>query len=352
MRIGIVLATYGEPPESGFAAQWMYSYRILKRLTRKIAAIPAPVLPIIATSRAITRVKMWRRHNFSSPLEPLHQQTVEALEHTLQRRLAGSAGMGAEIFVVPGYEFRRPDIGDAVEDLRESGCSHIIVVPMYIAEGDFTHGMTRIGVDDALARTRWPGHRLSMCSLAERHDTEQRLADTITRHLLGSIRRRGIEGPLENWAVLLAAHGTVVSPLPGVDNGLEQFGRVLHRVKVALRPHTGLVRVGWLNHTRGGRWTTPAVPQALEYIRERGYDNLIYFPWGFTTDNAETALEGKIALEELADPFARIEHIGCLNAEEHFIQLLADRLCSHIGQLTTPHLASTPARPLQPALSA
>jgi protoporphyrin/coproporphyrin ferrochelatase len=343
MRIGVILATYGEPPESGYAAQWMYSYRILKRLTRKVAAIPAPVLPIIATSRAITRVKMWREHGFSSPLEPLHLQTVEALE----KKLATRFGPDAEIFVVPGYEFRRPDLSDAVETLRESGCAHIVTVPMYIAEGDFTHGMTRLGIDDCLAKTRWPAHRLTMCSLAQCPVTEQSLAELMTRHLLRAVRRRGIQGPLDNWAVLLAAHGTVVTPLPGVDNGLEQFGRMLHRVKVALRPHSGLVRVGWLNHTRGGRWTTPAVPQALEYIRQRGYDNLIYFPWGFTTDNAETALEGKIALHDLANPFRRVEHIECLNADESFIELLADRVCEHIS-----HLDGSPTRTFHPALSA
>ena len=52
MPVGVVLATYGEPQRNSFAEQWMYSYRILERLTRKIAPIPRPVLPIIATARA------------------------------------------------------------------------------------------------------------------------------------------------------------------------------------------------------------------------------------------------------------------------------------------------------------
>jgi hypothetical protein len=36
----------------------MYSYRILKGLTRKIARIPASLLPVIATARARGRVKL------------------------------------------------------------------------------------------------------------------------------------------------------------------------------------------------------------------------------------------------------------------------------------------------------
>jgi protoporphyrin/coproporphyrin ferrochelatase len=326
MRVGVILATYGEPRENGFAAQWMYSYRILRGLTRKIAPVPAALFPIIATARALNRVKLWREHQFGSPLEPVHEQTVALVEERLAERF------GNDVRVVAGYEFRRPDLSDAVRRLKELACEHAVVVPMYIAEGDFTHGMTRIGIDDALARTGWERRRLTMCSMTENEFWEDRLATTLAEHLLDVLRGRGVSS-LGDYAVLLAAHGTVVTPVPGVDNGLEHFGRVLHRIKTKVRPHFGLVRVGWLNHTRGGEWTSPPVTEALATIREHGYDRLVYFPWGFTTDNAETALEVRVALAGMANPFPSVEYIECMNTREPFIRLLAERISDHIAQV-------------------
>jgi ferrochelatase len=325
MKTGVVLTTYGEPDHNTFGAQWMYSYRILERLTRKIARIPKPLLPVIATARARARVAMWRQHAFASPLEPLHERTVEAL-----RRELGERGQG-ELLVTRAYEFRRPDLGDALAELTAQGCERAVVVPMYIAGGDFTDGMTRIAMGDALRRRReWSEAKLAYCLLSGERSATERLALTLAGHCLRRVRAVDIPRPAREWALMLAAHGTVITPPSGVDNGLAHFGRVLLRVKALLRPHFGLVRIGWLNHTRGGKWTTPPVNEALRYVRERGFEQLVYFPWGFTTDNAETALEGRVALAGVSPAFARVEYLPCLNADSEFVSLLADRVLETI----------------------
>src|SRR5436305_11795003 len=100
MPTGVILATYGEPAINSFSQQWMYSYRILKGLTRKIAKIPAPLLPVVAIARARGRVKLWRENSFASPLEKLHRDTVAALRAELASR-------GSDTLVIPAYEFRR-----------------------------------------------------------------------------------------------------------------------------------------------------------------------------------------------------------------------------------------------------
>jgi len=176
---------------------------------------------------------------------------------------------------------------------------------------------------------------LTMCSLARCSFTEQRLAEVLAEHVLASTRQAEISD-LRRWAILLAAHGTVVDAMPGVDSGLLQFGRVLHRIKALLRPHAGLVRVGWLNHTRGGRWTSPAVADALKLVRERGYERVVYFPWGFTTDNAETALEGRIALADMSPPLEKVHYVTCLNTSPAFVALLADRVLDHVADISEP----------------
>jgi protoheme ferro-lyase len=339
MPIGVIPTTYGEPPRNSFAEQWMYSYRILLGLTRRIAPIPRLLLPIIATSRARGRVKLWGENGFSSPLEPLHERTVEALDGELRRRGAD------DLIVVPAYEFRKPGIGEALRQVKRLGCDRAVVLPMYVADGDFTHGITRLKVGDALAAgkiARDVPSEVSLCMLADDEATTDRLAGVLAEHCLASMRARGVETGAKDWAIMLAAHGTVVNPPAGVDNGLNHAGRVLIRLKAMLRPHAGAVRVGWLNHTRGGKWTTPPVAEALAKLRERGFGKLVYYPWGFTTDNAETALEGRVALAAMPEPFGRVEYLECLNSGEGFVKLLADRVCEHLG--VTAERASEPRR--------
>lgn len=332
MSLGVILATYGEPTRNSFTEQWIYSYRILKGLTRKIAQIPAPVLPMIATARACSRVKLWKGEDFVSPLEPLHEQTVCALQDELAAR-----ELPDKIQVIRAYEFRRPNLTDALRELRTRGCDQAIVVPMYIAPGDFTDGMTQFGIDDALKRLpEWKQEQVTMCNLADTPDTVDRLAGVLADHCTNALTSRGITAPSDDWALLLAAHGTVIDPIPGVDTGLVAFGQVLSRLKTLLRPQFGLVRVGWLNHTKGGKWTTPAVPEALEYIQGRGYSRLVYFPWGFTTDNAETSLEGRMFLKEMKTPFERVEHLPCLNEHDGLVKLLADRVLSCLDKTQAP----------------
>ena len=53
--VHVVLVTYGEPPTPAFAGHLAYSWRILLGLTRTIADIPRPLLPLIALARARTR---------------------------------------------------------------------------------------------------------------------------------------------------------------------------------------------------------------------------------------------------------------------------------------------------------
>ena len=145
---------------------------------------------------------------------------------------------------------------------------------------------------------------------------------------------------------MLAAHGTVVNPPAGVDNGLAHFREVLEPLEAAIAPRAGAVSVGWLNHTRGGEWTRPAVPEALAELRARGFKKLVYFPWGFTTDNAETMLEGRIALRDMTDPFERVEYLECVNSYPALIGLLTDTI-ERAGGLRTAR--RDPTRTFAPA---
>src|SRR5690606_20019534 len=131
--------------------------------TIKVAKIPKPLLPIIATVRGWQRVKMWNDNQFISQLEPLTDQTVEAL----QTKLADTS-WGSDLVVTRSYEFRRPALLDVLPPLLKQGYERFVIVPMYMGTGDFTHGMTEIAMREALEGV--PGLRaeqLEMCGLTD-----------------------------------------------------------------------------------------------------------------------------------------------------------------------------------------
>src|SRR5205085_11488246 len=75
----------------------------------------------------------------------------------------------------------------------------------------------------------------------------------------------------------------------------------------------GYVTMGWLNHIYGGRWTEPPADQALKHIAEAGFENVVYYPFGFLADNAESLLEGRVAPR--TQPGLAHVHIRCLNGD-------------------------------------
>src|SRR6476660_8282552 len=105
----VILSTYGEPPEARFVDQLRYSWRILLGLTRTIAPIPKPVLPLIALSRARLRNRLWTTERYRSPLEPLTARQGDELWVALTA-LDPSHDWRVQV----AYEFRAPLLRDVL----------------------------------------------------------------------------------------------------------------------------------------------------------------------------------------------------------------------------------------------
>src|SRR5262249_2678431 len=176
----VILLTYGEPPRADFFAQLRYSWRILLGLTRSVADIPAPLLPLIALMRAWTRTSTWARERYRSPLDPLtHEQAselqpaLEALEPAIEWR------------VHVAYEFRDPLLTACLGALP--GDEPALVVPAYVADSAFTHQLAR----DTLARwlSRRGGRAAPIAVLPPL--PLDALAQLNARHLMATLETRG-----------------------------------------------------------------------------------------------------------------------------------------------------------------
>ncbi len=302
----VILLTYGEPPAATFAPQFTYSWRILFGLTRAIAPIPAAVVPMIAFQRARLRVKMWRDEGYSSPIEA---ETIvqRDLVAAALARLDPSTRWDCQV----AYEFRKPLLEDALRALPAG--EPVRILPMYLADSAFTHALARTKVAPFAAAGRDVAVAPALSADV--------LAELSSAHVLQSLAAQGFAiGP--DTALLLAAHGTLVDPPKPIATGRVETTAVASGIADRLAPHFGRVLWGWLNHTMGGEWTSPPADEGFRMLLEGGYKRIVYFPYGFLADNAESQLEGKIVLNQ-APPGVATIHLPCLNASPGLAEELA-----------------------------
>lgn len=305
-----MLASYGEPPTPNFADQFGYSFRILLGLTRIIAAIPAPLLPLIAFARARSRRRLWRARGYGSPLEAITTAQAARVRSTL----AGTErGVGWTTHVA--YEFRKPLLETVLRRLPPD--EPVWVAPMYAADSAFTHSLSRL-IASRVSRGR---PRSAPIRVLPPIDAEC-LAALSAEHILREMSASPIEA--SSTALILAAHGTLLEPSKPIETGLESTERLRRAIETRLAPVFGMVAHGWLNHARGGRWTEPPMDEALRGVVDAGYLNAVYFPYGFLADNAETQLEGRVMAEDL--PQLDVRFLPCLNDSTALAEAIAAQI--------------------------
>lgn len=314
-RQHVILVTYGEPPAADFFAQLRYSWRILLGLTRSVAPIPRPLLPLIAVRRALLRWRTWTAERYGSPLEPITRHQAEGLAAALNE-----AAPGVEWRLHLAYEFRNPRLPVVLSAIPPDQPK--AVVPLYVAESAFTHEITRATVAEWCRNSP---RRTAAVEVLPAMD-EATLADLSVRHVRQQVAEAGWEaGP--DCALVLAAHGTLLSPPRPMETGREATERIGRRIAGGLAGEYGAIFIGWLNHVYGGRWTEPSVEEALCQAVNAGFRRAVYYPYGFLADNAESELEGRVALR--ARPELRAIHLPCLNASAEILAALARQVREH-----------------------
>jgi protoheme ferro-lyase len=219
------------------------------------------------------------------------------------------------------YEFRQPLLSETLASLPAD--EPVWVVPMYAADSAFTHALSRTTAEAHAAsgarrnevRVLGPLHGESLAELSAAH---------VLDHADDEASWRGAD-----VALVLAAHGTVLKPPRPIDTGLVATEALCQGITWRLTPHFGMVVNGWLNHTRGGPWTDPPIEEALQQVADAGYSRVVYYPYGFLADNAESELEGRMAL---AGTSMEALHLPCLNESARLMDVMARQLLDAAGE--------------------
>ncbi len=323
-RVEVFCLTYGEPPENTWWEQTKYSLSILNRLTRRVAPLPLWLTPIIAAKRGRFRAKMFKAEGWSSPLEELSQRQVNALQKQLSE-----SHPDIDFHVRLVLEFRPPYIWDHLDSLRKNPPDEIVILPMYVADSNFTSGISRKDLEQYHARTSGR-HGLPAPKYVRGFGFDERTGKVMAQFISDHCDRAGWdEAKCRETVLILGAHGTLIRPPLGINSGAREtrylFGQIRHHLRSRFRS----VRIGWLNHVLGGVWTFPAVTDSASESQESGIRKVVYLPFGFIADNGETQLEGKGQLGEFE--WEDMLYLPCPNDDIRLIELLAQRVSERLS---------------------
>ena len=324
-RVQVYCLTYGEPAENIFAPQFEYSLNILNRLTRRVAPIPRFVTPLLAARRARIRCQTFNEKGWNSPLEKISDQQAAILEQQL-RELRPDIEFTVEVL----REFRPPLLPEVLEKLETDPPDDIIVMPLYVAESDFTTGISRTDFETYHNRKKGanplPGPKYVIG-----FGFDERFADAMADFILRQCEKRGWdEAKCRESALILGAHGTVVTLPAGMNSGAQETGNLFRLIRKRLKDRFAWVRVGWLNHELGGMWTCPTAEESAGQAQERGLKKVVYFPFGFVGDNGESMLEGRDALAEYE--WEDMLYLPCPNEDRPFLRVMAEMASERLDQ--------------------
>ncbi|MBN1518131.1 ferrochelatase [Candidatus Sumerlaeota bacterium] len=324
-RIKVVCLTYGEPWGYGLWEQIKYSYSILRRLTLRVAPIPRPIPPYIALKRGWGRRKMFAAINYHSPLEKITARQVELLQERLSA-LHPDAQWECELV----REFRPPYLKQKLAEWARNPPDELLLLPMYMSDSDFTGGISRTDLHEFHV-SRNGAHPLPPPRYVLGFGYDEQLAELMACYIEEHCERHGWdEARCRKSILILGAHGTIVTLPDSIPNGADELMTLAKGVRRRLMQRFAKVRIGWLNHQLGGKWTQPDVTESARRAQRDGIRHVVYFPFGFMADNNETQNEGKAALSDFEWDDAL--YLPCLNADPRFIEILARKTIERLGQ--------------------
>lgn len=313
----VYLITYGEPGNLNTRDHYAYSLSILKRLTLKVAPIPRVLLPPLAFYRGWVRRRFWKSRRYLSNLESITERQALKLKAVLEK-----SDPETNYSVRALYEFRTPNLLEALSNAQNPSPDRIVIIPLYVVDSDFTSGISQSDVE--ALRSERGGLSVEPDWLTQAGEGNS-LARLMTRYVEESLDSSGWDSKkLANAALVLGSHGTLIEGSPGIDTGLDGFLSLYRNLEKSLGGRFRKTTVGWLNHSLGGEWTKPSLNKAVAQIVHDGIKNIVYFPFGFLADSAETELESRVILESFSD--LEFLHLACLNNWDPYLDHLAGRV--------------------------
>ena len=320
-RTGVLLCNLGTPDAPTPAATRRYLAEFLSdpRVVEIPAAVWKPILHgvILRTRPAKSAAKyqsIWMPEG--SPLMVWSSKQATMLRGYLGER-------GHDVSVRLGMRYGNPSIASQLDELKASGCTRVLVLPLYPQYSGTTTASIIDAVGDWARRTR---HVPELRFVNRFHDDPGYIR-ALARSVHQSWQSHGRAGKL-----VMSFHGVPERTRklgdPYVDECLET-GHLLAQ-RLALKDDEWVL--SFQSRFGKAKWVEPATQTVLEQLGRTGVPRVDVICPGFVSDCLETleeiAMEGRDAY--LAAGGQEFHYVPCLNDQSVWMTALAEIAQEHL----------------------
>jgi ferrochelatase len=251
------------------------------------------------------------RHNYEaiggrSPLTDLTMRQAEALRTRL----------GSEVPVAVGMRNWKPFIADAIEELRASGVSRVVAIPLApqfstLSVGKY-YAAASAGLSNGMELGRvdsYHAHPLLLRAFAERVQAARPTPDDTVVFTAHSLPKRVVDqGDPYAEEVMTTARG--VAALAGID----RFARAYQSAGRTPEP-----------------WIGPDIGELVQERAAAGVKRFLVVPIGFVCDHTEVLFDIDVQANAAAEASgASLRRTESLNSSPTFIAMLEDLVRTHL----------------------
>lgn len=304
-RVGVLLVNNGSPRDTSVGSVRRYLRRFLSdpRLVELPRWLWLSILNgIILVTRPPRTARKYRKiwTDEGSPMSVISADLADQL----RQRFAGDYGPRLKIAI--GMTYGYPSIAEGLDELRDGGCTRLLVIPMYPQYAGVTVGSVFDSVTRALQRWRWVPELRFVNGYASQPQYISALADSLRAHWATHGRADRL---LFSFHAMPAKYATQGDPYPCF---CEKTSRLLAE-------HLGLdedgYQLAYQSHFGAGEWTRPYTEDVLASWADEHVESVDMICPGFSIDNLETLEEIEM---DFAARFARgggtLRFVPCLNA--------------------------------------
>ena len=322
-KIGILIAQLGTPDSPTPSALRRYLRQFLsdKRVVEVNRFLWWILLNcIILVTRPRRSAKLYKRvwNDDGSPLLSITKRQAEGVKKRLVAK-------HADIEVEFGMRYGNPSLEGALDRLIDSGCSKILLFPMYPQYAAATTASTYDAIFPHLLKRRW----VPTLRVAEPYFAHPKYIGAQATIINDHLRRL-------DWKpqrLLLSYHGV---PQRYVRNGDPYCCQCVETTE-ALRPliEFDSAKIVHTFQSRFGRepWLMPYTDETLEHLGEDGVKDIAIVAPGFTADCLETIDElGTEGREEFCEAGGeKYALIPCVNDHEVWLDAMHDIIVEELG---------------------
>ena len=287
-KVGVIIANTGTPEAPTRKAVKKYLSQFL--MDPRICPMPRPVWWTLLHTHILGKrsrasaekyEKIWTEEG--SPLIAI----TTSLESGLNEYYADR---GLPVMVRAGMSYGKPQIKRVVKELKEAGCTELVVLPMYPQSAFSTTGSVSDGVEKAVRRARFKGDVCLIDGYGENA--------TYVRAVAASIRNAGFSE--ESGDRLLFSFHSI--PLKDIEAG-DTYELQTGATSLAVAGELGLDRRAWTisyqsRFDKGRTWLSRPTLERLAQAAEPGSRLFMVCP-NFSVDCLETLYDVPYELEPL-----------------------------------------------------